>query len=98
MAPEMPDTCTGVDRFVTVPSPSCPEVLRPQAHTVPSDLIAYDASDPAAMATTEVRPLTGTGDVRCVVVPSPNCPAVFAPQARTVPLVLSASVWLLPAA
>src|SRR5687767_2695992 len=31
-----PDTCTGVSRWVVVPSPSWPSLLPPQAQTVPS--------------------------------------------------------------
>jgi hypothetical protein len=30
--------CTGVGRFVVLPSPSCPWLFSPQAKTVPSDL------------------------------------------------------------
>ena len=35
-----PLTCTGLTRWVVVPSPTWPKVFCPQAHTVPSDFSA----------------------------------------------------------
>ena len=83
--PVSPDTCTGVDRFVVVPSPSSPKLLDPHAQTVPSLLRATVWSPPAETAMTPVSPDTCTG----VKVPDPHL--------QTVPSLLRATVWLDPA-
>jgi hypothetical protein len=56
-----PNTKVGTDRFVVVPSPSCPYTLRPQVHTVPSLFSATLWYRPAAIATTSFRPTTAAG-------------------------------------
>ena len=54
---------------------------------------------PAATAATPlVNPLTATGVSRFAVVPSPSWPRLFNPQHCTTPLLVSAQVWLPPAA
>ena len=94
---------------VVVVRPSCPESFKPQVHTVPSDFTARLCSQPAAMATTSLRPLTCTGtrlhgtvldiqSVQVAVVVAPNCPSTFMPQAYTVPSPLRARLWFFPAA
>src|SRR5437870_1511420 len=79
-----PETLTGVDRFVVVPSPSWPWMLSPQQRTVPATS-AQVSSRPAAIAAAFVRPETLTGVGRLVVVPSPSSPEPLSPQQRTVP-------------
>ncbi len=80
-------TCTGTDEFVVVLFPNCPELLSPQAHTVPSDASANEWESPAS-SWVMVRPAgtcTCTGTDEFVVVLFPNWPEVFSPQAQTVP-------------
>ena len=72
VAPLTPGTTIAEDRLVSVPSPSCPEVLWPQARTVPSARAARPWSRPEPIATASVTPSTVTGRVRWVVVPSPS--------------------------
>src|SRR5882672_9906744 len=100
-----PDTATGTDRSVVVPSPSCPSLLAPHAITVPSPSSARLWSSPAEIATIPLSPLTATGLVLQgtvlkpadgqvsgpVVVPSPSWPYSLSPHATTVPLERSAS-------
>ena len=93
-----PLTGTGAARCVVVPSPICPEALRPQHHTAPPLVTAQVWPLPAATASTPLAsPLTGTGVSRCVVVPSPTWPYPLYPQHCTPPPLVSAQVWLLPA-
>ncbi len=42
-----PTTALGVDRSVSVPSPSCPLSFAPQHHTVPSVLSTHEKSIPS---------------------------------------------------
>jgi hypothetical protein len=68
------EVCTGLARSVVDPSPSWPKLLRPHAHTVPSDLTASEWNAPPATRLALVSPETWTAVVRSRVVPSPNCP------------------------
>jgi hypothetical protein len=45
-----------------------------------------------------VSPTTSTGVARLLVVPSPNWPSLFEPQHLTPPALVSAHLWLEPAA
>src|SRR2546425_1181631 len=104
VTPLSPLTCTGlalqgrdashVSGPVVVPSPSCPELLAPQAMTVPLRSNARLWTSPAETAATPLRPPTGTGVLvqgrplqppGPVAVPSPSCPRLLAPQARRPP-------------
>jgi hypothetical protein len=68
-------TAVGTNRFSVVPSPSWPELPRPQHAAPPPVVAAHVWSAPAAMAATpEVRPMTATGTVLEVLVPSPSWP------------------------
>jgi hypothetical protein len=49
--------CTGEDLNTTVLSPSCPAELLPQAHNVPSDLIASVVSPPKEILYQSVIPI-----------------------------------------
>ena len=69
----IPDTVTGVEESVVVPSPSWPKVLFPQHCTVASARSAQLWSVPAR-AVAVVSPVTGTGVKESVVVPFPNWP------------------------
>src|ERR1039458_9990519 len=64
----------------------CPQVLSPQATTVPSACSARLLDAPAPSSTTFVRPV-GMED----------CPSVLSPQATTVPSPSSPRLWWLPA-
>src|SRR2546423_302632 len=66
--PPAPFTWTGSRRAVVVASPSSPELLLPQAQTLPSLLTAREWATPAPTATTRDRPLTWTGAARLVLV------------------------------
>jgi hypothetical protein len=70
-------TRTGVVRPASVPSPSCPLSLPPQAHTeAPPARIATEESQPAAMAVTWDRPVTLTGTWLLTVLPVPSWPTL----------------------
>src|SRR5437588_329975 len=45
-----PETSTGVERLVVVPSPTCPQAFQPQHLTPPVLVIAQLWEEPAAMA------------------------------------------------
>ena len=97
-----PDTRSGVERLVSVPSPSCPRSLPPQVHTeviaeMPLARVAMDASKPAEIPVTPDKPATLTGSGLLAVVPLPSWPRRLSPQARTVPSDRSASTKLPPA-
>ena len=92
-----PDTSTGVERFVVVPSPNCPWLFKPQHFTPPEVISAQAYPLPVAIAVTPlVNPDTSTGMRRSVVVPSPNCPQSLSPQHLTPPEVVTAQVSRLP--
>ena len=93
-----PTTFTGVVELVVVPSPSCPDALRPVHLTVPSARSTHVTVPLSAVtATAPATPVTVTGLSEPVVVPSPRWPLPFAPQQLTVPSLRSAQVWV-PAA
>src|SRR5215218_6046849 len=90
---------------VVVPSPSWPNQLLPQAHTVPSSFSARLWELPAVRAFTPLRwpegslgSFTSTGVLLSVFVPSPSSPSWFKPQAQTVPSFFRARLWLAPPA
>src|SRR5207245_1929137 len=94
VTPASPLTGAAVtSRSVTVPRPSWPAPLPPQAHTVPSDRSARLWSQPPATCVTPVSPVTWTGASRPSVVPSPRSPLVLSPHAQAVPSDLTARVW-----
>jgi hypothetical protein len=95
---ERPETCTGADLDVVVPSPSCPASFLPQHITPPFVVSTQVWLPPAAIADTlNERPKTFTGVDLEVVVPSPSCPELLFPQHFTSLLEVSAHVWLPPA-
>lgn len=69
-----PPTWTGEDLVVTVPSPSCPFVFRPQVQRVLSDLNAIVNEPPPDALTSdhEESVPTWTGDDLLTAVPSPS--------------------------
>src|SRR5262245_12437938 len=82
--PLKPPTCTGVDLSPLVPSPNCPKLFFPQAHAVPSALMARLWELPPEIATTSVKPVARTTTFRCVVLPSPRFPNPLYPHPHTV--------------
>ena len=80
----------GLSLFVVVPSPSLPLLLLPQAHKVPSVLIAIVWECPAETTATLSNIITGLS--LFVVVPSPSWPLLLRPQAHSVPSSLIAIV------
>ena len=83
-------TCTGVDLFVTSPSPSCESEFVPHPHKVPVVLIANAEYLPANTVDQSVAAPTCTGDDLFVTSPSPSLPFVPLPHAHKVPVVLIA--------
>jgi len=69
-----PLTTTGIDEFVVVLFPNCPESLKPQHLAVPFANNAHECPYPAEIATAFARPLTTTGIDEFVVVLFPNIP------------------------
>jgi len=69
-----PLTTTGIDEFVVVLLPNCPEALYPQHLAVPFANNAHEWEPPEEIATADARPLTTTGINEFVVVLFPNCP------------------------
>jgi len=83
---DKPDTVTGVNRLVVVPSPNWPQLFLPQHRTSPATNTAHECEVPAETdATPDDKPDTPMGVDRFVVVPSPNWPAPLLPQHRTAP-------------
>src|SRR5947209_7930476 len=91
-----PETSTGVERLVSVPSPSWPQPLSPQ-HLPPPALVSAQLCKPEELMAMAVMPLssptTSTGVERLIVVPSPSWPQAFHPQHLTPPALVSAQVW-----
>jgi len=75
--PETDGTGPGVARLFTVPSPSWPEVFRPQDRTVPSVSRTRLWKAPTLTEVTPRRPGTFTGERRSAVEPSPTWPNPF---------------------
>src|SRR5438094_10599196 len=88
-----PETSTGVNRALVVPSPSSPSWLYPQ-HLTPPALVSAQVWEPpaAAMAVTPlVRPDTGRiGTGGSIPVPSPCWPQPSAHQHSTPPPLVTA--------
>ena len=84
-------TATGRSRVVTVPSPSCPNVLRPQQSTTPVRRSAHVWFGETAIVLTFARNLlpatafTPVGRARGICVPSPRVPNWLSPQQRAEP-------------
>ena len=76
----IPETPTGVEESVAVPSPICPYALYPQHLNAPVSSVAHVLQYPVATAFAFEIPETVTGLVRLVVVPSPSAPFGFSPQ------------------
>ena len=96
-------TATGTKALLLVLLPNWPELLAPQAASVPSAHNAKLWLPPAAMAMTRLpasKPLvsTATGRVAVVVELLPNWPLLLYPQAATVPSEHNARLWESPAA
>src|SRR5919201_613279 len=88
-------TWTGVSRSTVVPSPTMPNSLSPQHHSVPSVLRAQAAALPVdTWATLLPRLITWPGVDRWPLVPSPRKPL---PQHQSVPLPFRAQVKRSPA-
>jgi hypothetical protein len=87
----IPPIWTGTRRFVLVPSPTVPDSLPPQHHSVPS---AFDPQVvPLPVLTrTHSPPATCTGESLDAVVPSPRRPSQLAPQHHSVPSLRTAQV------
>src|SRR6266700_3735663 len=99
----IPATASGTTRLLNVPSPSCPRLLPPQAHTevsavLPRGRVAREKSKPAEMLVTWDRPETWIGIRLFAVVPLPSWPDWLSPQAHTVPSERSARPKSAPAA
>ena len=92
-----PVTSIGEVLCVVVPSPSCPELLRPQHLTPPPDSRAQECEPPTAIAITpEVRPFTSTGVELFIVVPLPSLPFELLPQHFTPPSMVNAQLCDVP--
>src|SRR5688572_5416682 len=96
--PDRPGTRVGARRSIVVPSPSCPTVLAPKAHTVPSRSRTRLCSKPAATADA-VAIATRPGRVRRPATPgSPRAPSAFTPQLHTSPFEVNARLCCPPPA
>src|SRR5215475_11307872 len=84
-----PRTRTGVFRSTVPPSPSWPNVLRPQQYASPSAVTPQVWLLPAEIMVNTPE-ATATGDERSKFEPSPNCPPPFSPQQLARPLEVSA--------
>ena len=83
-------TATGTKLGVPLVLPSSPELLPPQAATVPSEHTATEKYCPAATPTTVLPAsppvmLTATGVALLVVLPIPSWPLLLLPHVATVP-------------
>jgi len=65
-------TWFGDDLLVMFPKPSCPTLLKPQAHNVPSVLIANEEEEVLAILDQLVNNPTCFGDEYAVVLPRPS--------------------------
>src|SRR5690606_34762421 len=81
-----PLTSTASDRFVVVPSPSCPQSFSTQHQAAPALVSAQPNWSPPTTSFDGGKPLTLVGTRRSVVVPSPSEPAKLLPQHQTSPL------------
>jgi hypothetical protein len=97
IAPDRPETVTGVEWLVVELLPSWPYALEPQQRAVPTHDDRQVCAPPAEIAVAPARPETVPGVVRFDVEPVPSRPEPPAPQQRTVPPATSAQVWLVPA-
>ena len=84
--------CCGRMPLLVVPSPNCPSLLFPHAHTVPSPVTAMQCEAPAAIATALRTRMTWVGEDLLSNVMSPNWPLTLLPQAQTVPSLFRAMV------
>ena len=96
--PQGTGTTTGAARAITVPSPSCPNVLSPQHRNVPSVLTAqvWGASLPPALVafTPDDSPDTATGVLLAAVPPLPSDgEPLLPPQHLAAPDVVTAHDW-----
>src|SRR5438445_12622707 len=78
-----------------LPFPSWPNVLSPQALTLPSRISATPVPPDAAIAFTDVSPVTWTGlasqwQAEDGLAAGPSCLLVSYPQAQTLPSLISA--------
>ncbi len=78
-------TGTGVFLSLKVPSPSCPNLLSPQAQTVQSDFRARPCCHPEPISIISSSPSILTGIFLSESVPSPNCPLELFPHENTFP-------------
>ena len=82
-----------------MPLPSWPYQIAPQHLTPPPLVSAQVWRPPAEIALTPLaRPETSTGTLLSVFVPLPSWPYVPLPQHLTPPPLVSAQVWISPAA
>ena len=58
----MPETATGAERVVVIPSPSWPLLFLPRHFTLPSVSAAHECLPPRAMLVAVVMPKTSTGE------------------------------------
>lgn len=75
-----PLSIVGTARGVVVPSPSWPELLRPQQNAAPELVSPQVCCVPVISVVKTCPPKTATGTRRGVVVPSPSEPSVLNPQ------------------
>jgi hypothetical protein len=83
---------------VVVPSPTWPQLLRPQHQACPLPSSAQLCTDPV-LTWLKVTPTgcdTATGVKLGLRLPIPSCPLLLAPQQYSCPLPSSPQVWLLP--
>ncbi|WUE03857.1 hypothetical protein OHA25_42130 [Nonomuraea sp. NBC_00507] len=96
--PQPVDELRGGVRAVERAEAELPEVVDPQAQTLPVEVRARLNPKPAATSTTWDRFLTLTGALVSVLLPSPSWPLLFWPHAHTVPSAAMAREWVrLPA-
>ena len=103
--PLIPETSTGLVRFVVDPSPSWPLLFQPQHTDLPVLCTAHVWNLPALTATTSLSGLeseeevtTLTGEDEDDVLPRPSCPFDPAPQHFTCPDASSAQECDIPTA
>ncbi len=87
-----PETGTGLNLAVVVPSPSWPEMLPPQQYAAAPAVMPHVYENRALTAAKVSPPETGTGLDLAVVVPSPSWPELLRPQQYAVPPIVTPHV------
>lgn len=85
-------------RFTREPSPSWPQLSRPQQNASPSAVTAHVSSAPVAIATNRSDVFTALGTSRLTRVPSPSWPPKLLSQQNVSPRSVTPHAWVAPVA